>query len=315
MKKFLLLGLCCLMATATFAQAKKPTLMVIPSDLWCNTNGYMTTYDNQGTTVSVPDYQRALQSDVNLLPVISKINDLMADRGFPLKNLESEVKSLNKENAEMSMLQSKSGAEINVSPIDQLRQQAKADIIIQLTWIINQTGPKKSITYTLQGLDAYTDKQVAGDSGTGPQSFTAEVPLMLEQAVNTHIDNFCDRLQAHFDDMFTNGREIAININIFNSASVDLESEFDGMELSEIIDNWMADNTVNHRYSLMDGTENYMKFEQVRIPIYDERERPMDANRFARDLVKYLKGAPCNIPLIKQMNQGLGQVTLVIGDK
>lgn len=316
MRKLLLALLCCCAANAVFAQAaKKPTLMVVPSDLWCNTNGYMTTYDDQGSAVSIPDYQKALQSDPNLLPVIAKINDLMADRGFPLKNLESEVRNLNRTNAEMSMLQSRGGAEINVSPIDKLRQQAKADIIIQVTWMVNQTGPKKSITYTLQGLDSYTDKQVAGDTGTGEPSFTAETPLMLEQAINAHIDNFCDRLQTYFDDLFANGREITVNLNVFNTSPVDFESEVGGMELSEIIDNWMSDNTVEHRYSLTDGTENYMRFEQVRIPMFDQQGRAMDANRFGREMVRFLKGAPCNIEQVKQMNQGLGRVTLVIGDK
>lgn len=315
MKKIVLSALLCLTVAAGFSQAKKPTLMVVPSDMWCNTNGYMTSYDDQGTTASIPDYQKALQSDVNLLPVIAKINDLMADRGFPLKNLESEVKSLTRNNAEISMLQAKSGAEVNVSPLDKLRQQAKADIIIQLTWTINQTGPKKSITYTIQGLDSYTNKQVAGATGTGEPSFTAEIPLMLEQAVNTHIDNFCDRLQTHFDDLFANGREIAVNLNIFNTSPVDFETEIGGTELSEIIDNWMSDNTVSHRYSLTDGTESYLRFEQVRIPMFDEQERAMDANRFGRELVKFLKGAPCNIEQVKLMNQGLGRVTLVIGDK
>lgn len=124
----------------------------------------MTTRDPRS---SFPTTNARFQSDVNLLPVIAKINDLMADRGFPLKNLESEIKSIRQNNAEMSMLQSKSGAEIVQNPIDELRQHAKADIIIQLSWTVNQTGPKKSITYTLQGLDAYTNKQVAGDSGYG----------------------------------------------------------------------------------------------------------------------------------------------------
>lgn len=315
MKKILMTCLFCAAALAASAQAKKPTIMVMPSDLWCNTNGYMTVYDNQGTDVSVPDYTRALQSDVNLLPVIAKINDLMADRGFPLKNLESEIRSLNQTNAEMSMLQARSGAEVNISPIDRLRQQAKADIIIYLTWTVNQTGPKKSVTYTLQGVDSYTNKQVAGDTGTGAPSFTAELPLLLEQAVGTHMDNFCDRLQAHFDDMFANGREISIFINVFDSSPVDLESEVGDRELSEVIDDWMAENTVEGRYSLEDATENYMRFEQVRIPLYDEKGRAMDANRFARNLTRFLKGEPCNIQEIKQMNQGLGRVTLVLGDK
>lgn len=315
MKKILMTCLFCAAALAASAQAKKPTIMVMPSDLWCNTNGYMTLYDNQGTDVSVPDYTRALQSDVNLLPVIAKINDLMADRGFPLKNLESEIRSLNQTEAEMSMLQARSGAEVSVSPIDRLRQQAKADIIIYLTWTVNQTGPKKSVTYTLQGVDSYTNKQVAGDTGTGAPSFTAELPLLLEQAVGTHMDNFCDRLQAHFDDMFANGREISLFINVFDSSPVDLESEVGDRELSEVIDDWMAENTVEGRYSLEDATENYMRFEQVRIPLYDDKGRAMDANRFARNLTRFLKGAPCNIEQIKQMNQGLGRVTLVLGDK
>ena len=75
----------------------------------------MTVYDNQGSEAAIPDYVRALQSDVNLLPVIAKINDLMADRGFPLKNLESEVKDLNRTDAEMALLQSRGGAEVAMS--------------------------------------------------------------------------------------------------------------------------------------------------------------------------------------------------------
>ena len=86
MKKLFLTLTLTFFAVSLFSQAKKPTIMVVPSDLWCNTNGYMMEFDNQGTKVSVPDYVKALQSDVNLVPVIAKINDLMADRGFPLKN-------------------------------------------------------------------------------------------------------------------------------------------------------------------------------------------------------------------------------------
>jgi hypothetical protein len=43
-----------LFVTLNFAQAKKPTIMVVPSDVWCTKNGYMMTFDNQGTKVSIP---------------------------------------------------------------------------------------------------------------------------------------------------------------------------------------------------------------------------------------------------------------------
>lgn len=315
MKKLFLIIACATLTTQLFAQAKRPTIMVVPSDAWCIANGYATTYDNQGTEMTVPDYTAALQNNMDLLQVISKLNDLMSDRGFPLQNLESVIKNISQSQAEMSMLQSKQGGEVQTTLYEQVRNRARADIIMQISWDIVTQGPRKSIRYNLQGLDSYTNKQVAGDSGVGEPSFAATVPVLLEEAVYSHMDNFCDRLQAHFDDMFENGREVAISIRVFDTSEYDLESDFDGYELCEIIDNWFADNTVNHRYSVVEQSQNVMQVEQVRIPIYDERERPMDANRFARNLVRFLRAEPYLIPSIKVLNQGLGKVTLVIGDK
>ena len=304
-----------LVTLASFGQAKKPTIMVVPSDNWCFQNNHITTFDNQGTQVRIPDFVQALQTDPDLINVISKINILMSDRGFPLKNLESEIKSISQSNAEMNMLQSRtSDAEVVESPIDQLRRTARADIIMQLTWKVNQTGPKRSITYNLQGLDAFTNKQVAGAQGTGNQSFSAETPVLLEEAVMAHMDNFCDQLQKHFDDLLANGREVNLNVNVFSSSPVDLESEFEGIELSEIIDNWMFDNTVNGRYNLTNSSENYMKFEQVRIPLYDERGRAFDTYAFARNLRAFLLRDPYRIDS-KVMNNGLGLSTIVLGEK
>ena len=146
----------------SFGQAKKPTLMVVPADVWCKENGYWQTFDNQGTKVGIPNYKEAFQSNQDLLLVIGKINTLFADRGFPLKNLESVIKDLEQQSAEDAMTASKtSGAALAESPLDKLLKRAKADIIIQVTWKVNQTGPKKSITFNMQGLDSYSNKQIA----------------------------------------------------------------------------------------------------------------------------------------------------------
>lgn len=317
MKKSILIILACLCVFSAFGQAKKPRLMVVPSDNWCYQNGFMTEFDNQGVTENIPDYKSALVKNSDLLPVISAINGLMSDRGFPCENLESAMKGLNRQSAELNVVTNKAGdAAVKTNDLMLLRQQAKADIILQLTWKVNQTGPRRSITYTLQGLDAYTNNEVASAGGTGAPSFSVELPVLLEEAVNAHIDEFCDRLQNYFDDMFEKGRAVAININVFeNDDDIDLETEFGDKELREIIEDWIYDNTVSHRYNLVDDSELYMQFDDVRIPLYDDRGRAIAANNFARDLVRYLRGEPCNIDQIKLMNQGLGQVTLLIGSK
>jgi hypothetical protein len=302
------------MGISLYGQAKKPTLMVVPSDNWCKQNNYMIKFDNQGTVEELPDYKKALQGSSDLMLVIAKISQLMADRGFPCKLLEQELKKLSQESAEDAMLTSKSGSGVAESPIDKLYKSAKADIIIQVTWSVNVTGPKKSVTFVLQGIDSYTGKQVASASGTGAPSFSAELPVLLEEAVLAHIDNFNNQLQAHFDDMFANGREIIVRIKKFDSWTDDFETEYDGKELGQIIEEWFQNNTVKGRFNTSDATADFMLFEQVRIPLYDANGKPLDARSFLRGLQNYLKNPPYNLTS-KLMVKGLGQATLVVGEK
>lgn len=302
-----------LLSFCAYSQAKKPTIMVVPSDTWCIQNGYSSTYNIQGTIMKLPEYKRALQEDAELLLVISKINELMSERGFPLKNLESSLKSIQYESAVDAGHMSKSGSEISETPIDKLKKVAKADIWMQITWSINQTGPKKSVTFNLQGIDAYTDKQIAGASGTGTPSFSAEIPVLLEESILANLDNFNAQLSSHFDDLFENGREVTLRIKKWELFEEDLESVYDGTELGFIIEDWVSDNTVHHRFNTTDATENMMLLEQVRIPLYDDNNRPLDTRRWANNLKRMLR-EKYNITS-KLDTYGLGQVSLIIGDK
>ncbi len=303
-------------AIMAFGQAKKPKLMVVPSDAWCKEHGFMQTFDDQGSVVQIPDYSRALLESKDLNNVVSKIGILMADQGFPLVSMEQSLKSINNLSAEDKLIRSKtSGASMSESPLDRLRRVAKADILLQIDWTVSEVGPKKSITYNLQGLDAYTNKQVAGAQGTGNPSFSAETPVLLEEAVQDNMDNFTAQLQKHFDDLFANGREVSIDVRVFdNGSGIDLESEYDGYELTEIIDNWMAENTVNHRFNKSDATENYIAYDQVRIPLYKKNGMAEDTEGFTRNLRRFLQQPPYSIPC-KIINRGLGRCLLIIGEK
>lgn len=315
MKRTIIFILAAFCALAAFSQAKKPTLMVVPSDAWCISNGYVTVYDNQGTETKVPDYKAAFQSDMDLALAISKINSIMAGRGYPLKNLESVMRSIEQRTAESNLTVSKtSGAQLAESPIDVLRRTAKADIILNLSWKVNHVGPKKSMTIILQGIDAYTNMQIAGCEGTGKPSSSSEIPILLEEALVDRMGNFTDALDAYFENMKEMGREVAVDIQVFdNGSGLDLESEFNGYELSEIIDEWMYQNTMGHRYSKLDGSENYIYYEQVRIPLFDAQGRAVDTESFVRELRRYLRS---NYQVeSKILMRGLGRAVLVLGEK
>lgn len=62
-----------LMSGFAFGQAKKPTLMILPSDNWCVQRYFITEFDNQGLKQKVPNYKQAFQEDTEIGQVISKI--------------------------------------------------------------------------------------------------------------------------------------------------------------------------------------------------------------------------------------------------
>lgn len=314
MKKALLLLTCLMTSIMSFGQAKKPTLMIVPADNWCVLNQFMDQFDDQGTKIDVPNYKRALQNSSDCYNVITKINALMSDRNFPLKDLSTVLKNMENNSAMDAVTTSKSGASLAESPLDAIKRNSNADIIIELNWQVNTVGPKKSITYSLAAKDSYTDKQIAGTQGTGTPSFSAELPVLLEEAVVANMDNFCSQLQTHFDDMIENGREVTMEVKVIdNGSGIDLSNEYNGEELTDIIDNWVSDNSVNHRYNLSQGSENFLRFEQIRIALYQANGRPNDTRRWARELSKELVSKyqiPCRVDI-----RGLGKAVLMIGEK
>lgn len=299
---------------SSYGQAKKPTLMILPSDNWCEQRYFMTEFNNQGIVQKVPNYKQAFQEDTEIGQVISKIGSLMIDRGFPLKDAEQEIKSLEIRRAEDNMTMSKtSGTTLSESPLDILKNRAKADIIVQIWWKVSNTSDGRIISFVLEAFDAYTSKRIAASSGNG-EAGTEIVPVLLERAILNNLDPFVNQLQGHFSDLITNGREIRLGIRTWENWEYDLEAEFDNVELRDIIYDWVQVNSVEGRFNETNSSEYRIDYEQLRIPIYDERGRALDARQYARGLVKFLNASPYNFE-IKLLTRGLGEAILVLGEK
>lgn len=292
--------------------AKKPSLMVVPSRSWCVQHGFML-QPGEGYE-QCPDYRTAFDNSPELNQVVAKIGQIMSDRGFDLKMMSNALASLSAEAAEEMLLISKeSGASVAESPIDRLRKTAKADIWLEVDWILNKIGFSSSVTFNLSGIDAYTDSQIANCQGTGQPSYSTELPILLSEAVSSNLDNFNEQLMAKFNDWFENGRQVSLRIKVFEDSEYDLESEFGDDALGVHIENWVADNTVKSQFNTDDATENIMVFSNVRIPMIDAGGRGMDARRWGLGLQKMLKDQ--HGVASKIMTKGLGQVTLVLGGK
>lgn len=309
---FIVLLMCLIYPTLTIASTeKKATLMILPSDHWCEQRFYMTTWDNQGINVKIPDYQKAFLQDRELTQVISCIGQLLTKQGYSLKDAEQETKAVYNRVAEDNLTMSNtSGFVIAESPLDMIKKRAKMDILVQIDWSINSD---RSVTFTLEAFDAYTSKRIATATGTGKSSDDI-VPIMLEQAVKTKIKEFDKQMNQYYANCNKHGREVILNVKCWAGWAGNLETENeDGDELIDVIEKWLKKNTVNGVFNLSDASENFAQFEQVFIPLYDNEGDALDARGFANQLRKYLNKT-CGITS-KVMTRGLGEAIIVLGEK
>ncbi len=54
----------------------------------------MSTYDNQGIKVKIPDYRQAFLEDSELTMVISKLGGMLTTMGYSIKDAEQETKAV-----------------------------------------------------------------------------------------------------------------------------------------------------------------------------------------------------------------------------
>lgn len=303
--RILSVAIAALSLSGALAQAKKPILMVVPADVWMNKNGFAKAVDNQGTQELVMEYERAIQTDSDLNLAISKLGEIMADRGFPLQDLGQTIKDLKADAAENLVMDN------TESMLDQLARQAKCDIIMKLDYTVTPGMKGRQLTFNLQGIDAYTNKQVTAASGSS-QPANVIVAELLAEAVVAHLDKFIVGLTTHFDDLFANGREITIRVKSASGCPVGMDDEFGGEELRDLIEKWCSENAVKNRIGSPTG-DAQLTITQIRIPLYGNDGRAIDARGWANDLAKYIKETTKQS--VKRIPKGLGTTTLIICGK
>ena len=325
LKKLILFTFLAVSCIAASGQAKKPTIMVVPSDSWCIRNNSVHEYDNMGTIIRTPDYQKAFAENSEIRAVVSAMADIMAEKGFPIVSFEHELNRIKNETAEMSLMMGKQEkGEIAETPVERLRRTVKADIILNIDYTIKNLGPEKQIEFNLQAIDAYSSKIISGNTGTC-SFFTSSTPITtaLEECILSFKDNLFYGLQNYFEDLLVYGREITVTLLRYDTCPLDFDEEYTingiDVELADIIDTWFADNAVSGKYSCHTRSSNILRFTQVRIPIYamnpiNGKETAIDADWFTRGLANMLKKEPYNL-IVGRTVKGLGEVWLTIGDK
>lgn len=309
MKRLFLSFLAFATVSSLLAQAVQPSLMVFPSRAWCHQNGFeKVVVKANGKEVRVQEYDKAFIDNKDLGPAVRTIGKMMQDRGFQLVDLEAQLASQDLESA----LDNAGDEDIEVSAYDKLLETAGPDIALHINYYTETQGPRITLFYDLTAFDAYTNKQVAstGLISYGPV-MSAPLQTLIQSALLSSIDAFNAQLMQHFMDMQEKGREISVRINTFSGWEDGLETEVNGRELTEILEEWMTNNCVAGRNHQKAASETSMYYDSARIPLFNENGKAVQAKQWLNGLRKYLK--TLNVPS-KVKTRGLGQAQLIIGE-
>ena len=297
--------------TVNVTQQQKPAMLVIPSDQLLQQFGKLKQQEALGKTLQVRDYNGYLLTDQDSKFIISTIQSAFIQMGYPLNDLEQTLKSIN----EQEMLDAIDGIQKDAKTI--LLTTAKPDIILELDYNIvtdrSSRDFKKSLTYTLRAIDAFSNKVVATIQQTNFEgnSKTATPATLMEAALAKDTKGFTQQINNHFNTIIETGRDITLRVTIDNGVNLTMSDEcLDGDTYSDFIIDWVKVNTLLGAYNMNRNTETEMYFTNVKIKTLNDNGTQYSAYDFARELSKALNKG-CGIKS-RNTTQGLGMATISI---
>ena len=297
--------------TVNVTQQQKPAMLVIPSDQLLQQFGKLKQQEALGKTLQVRDYNGYLLTDQDSKFIISTIQSAFIQMGYPLNDLEQTLKSIN----EQEMLDAIDDIQKDAKTI--LLTTAKPDIILELDYNIvtdrSSRDFKKSLTYTLRAIDAFSNKVVATIQQTNFEgnSKTATPATLMEAALAKDTKGFTQQINNHFNTIIETGREITLRVTIDNGVNLTMSDEcLDGDTYSDFIIDWVKVNTLLGAYNMNRNTETEMYFTNVKIKTLNDNGTQYSAYDFARELSKALNKG-CGIKS-RNTTQGLGMATISI---
>lgn len=292
----------------------RPTIMVIPGDQTLQNFKCLTTERSNGREYILRDYKKYLLKDDRAKRIISTIQDEFNAQNFPLNDFEQTLKQLDTQEAtDMA-----DGFEKDAKT--QLLTVAQPDIILELSYDtsrdkISMTSHnyshkgEKNVSFTLNALDAYTNKVVATMTASNIKGeSTTEA---IQSSIKDQMSKFQQDITKYFSDILTRGRDITVRIAVAKDCNVKLTDEsIEGDTYADWIIDYMKAHTIKGAHKLQRNTNSELYFVNCRIKLLREDGTQYGVYDWTRDLQKNLRknlGLKCT-----NKAQGLGEVLISI---
>lgn len=302
----------------TAQEAYKPTIMVFPDVAWCNEHNMI---DANGNV----DYQKALM-DKDMRGAIGSIQDMMAGQNYQLMDLEQMLNDLRNEGAYDMVLTSKGDGEIVEDDLDRLSRTASADIMVSVSVDRKAYGPRSRVHIGVKSVDAASKKTIQYIESPSDNS-SADISTLVQQAMSGSFANFLTRIDEHFLNIASKGREGSLIFKIASDCPYKMDSEItiDGEtgELTDYLEYWLSENCQGGSFSPGRKSKVSNQFLQVRIPLFGEarkggfgsksgKRRAQSAETFVKPIADKIASSGISVSVTPI---GVGSAIVVLGGR
>jgi len=253
------------------AKTPKPKIMVIPKI-------------KEGE-----DLKKMYDSSQNIRVAIAKIEEVFLGKEANLVSFDAKLKQVeqnrrinstsgNQEDSKSMVLQM-SGADVYV--------EAEVNVVRHSQFNAN------SVSVILNAYQNGTSNLLGVKEGRSRINATEDIGLLTSLAMDTISVGFLNLMQIKWDDIYKNGQSIYVQFTLGSNVRYDFESELGhpAKMLSELIDDWFQQHTVNGVFNNQGVVGNMMIISDARTPL----KNPANPNanytgqNFYSDISKFIK--------------------------
>ncbi len=307
-KTALLLLVMAVSVNSVLGQDQKPRIMVLPSDMHCEKNGYTITNNVGGMEMKEPDYKKVMENNKIMSDMIAGMENFMQKENFTVTLLYPAIKGLaSKEERDKA-----DGIASYGTTTDKLLAYMQPDIVFILDFMEKKMGPRTQINFNLQAVDPYPGTVIFSKVGSFTPNSSDETANEFQNAIMAFKDDMFSNLMNYYNSLFTKGRQITVTLVCSEECPISFEETFGDSKVSEIIENWMGNNTVNGRFSTDIVEKSQMKFNQVCFPL-QEGSTNINTHKWAQSLRNEIKRSTGKGFKLETRRIGLHSLIIVFG--
>lgn len=247
----------------------QPTIMVVP-------------WSSKGE-----DLRTKIESDANYRTAIQIISNAFSQKGFTTKDFVTQLQnSLND--------QTISSEKMNQSSLfKKVIELSPTDYYIETEVDLEELTSGNVVTIRMNAIDKFTGDKTSAEVMRSQPFRTDNWSKLVELALKNDgkLERFFSLLNNEFAKIRETGRTITVKIEVKETSPHRLDNEVgdDFDYLSDLIINWVKENSYKNYSRTKGSTSTLLYFDEIKIPLRDKDGMNYDINTFATEMRKQLR--------------------------